>query len=78
MNADYTQNFLYSQMGGCKMTENSPALIEIANILEGAEDQNAQRVQEFNSTLFWLMQAETNGMADTVAKFHKEVLENTK
>lgn len=53
-------------------------LLEICNILEGAEDQGGQRVQEFNSTVYWLTKVNSDGLGETVQSFYKEVLESTK
>jgi hypothetical protein len=46
--------------------------------LQEYPNQDDQRIQEFNSTAFWLVEAATKGLGQTVANFAKEVTEVTK
>lgn len=53
-------------------------LWETMQVLQLYPNQEDDRIQEFNSTAFWLVEAATNGLGQTVSKFAKEVVEATK
>ncbi len=51
-------------------------LVEITEELKKHDEpdgEHFQRVQEFNSTVFWLTKVIMDGLPETVEKFYKEV-----
>lgn len=57
------------------MKEIATELLEVGKILEQAKDQDSHRIQEFNSTFFWMMEVAQLGLTEAVVKFTKEVTE---
>lgn len=49
--------------------EDVSTLMVVARILEEYPDQDDQRIQEENSTVFWLMKAVNNGLSKTVDEY---------
>ena len=52
-------------------------LIEVMNMLEGAENQDSHRVQEFKCVAYWLSKVNYDGYGEIVQEFYKEVAEVT-
>ncbi|MCK5219717.1 hypothetical protein KAR10_09345 [bacterium] len=53
-------------------------LLEVATVLQEKEERDVQRIQELNSTVYWLTLAATEGLGQAVSKFSKEVMEAVK
>jgi hypothetical protein len=56
-------------------TEIQAVLLDVCSALAEAKNQDDRRVQEFNSTVFWLTKANLEGLGQTVRNFQAEVLE---
>lgn len=48
-------------------------LMEVARILQEYPDQDDQRIQEENHSMFWLMKAVNNGLSKTIDEYFKEI-----